>query len=47
MPSSETDPKPADKPAEKDAKATKKEEDKNLDHDGRERQPNQQTGKKT
>ncbi len=46
MPSSETDPKPTDKPTEKDAKATK-EEDKNLDHDGRERQPNQQTNNKT
>ena len=47
MPSSETDPKPAGKPAEKDLKTTKNEEDKNLGHDGRERQPNQQTDKKT
>ncbi|MDQ2842357.1 MAG: hypothetical protein M3Y72_15200 [Acidobacteriota bacterium] len=45
MPSSETDPKPKDKPAEKDVQGTK-EEDKNVDRDGRERQPNQHTDKK-
>lgn len=45
MPSSETDPKPAQKPTEKDVKNTK-EEDKNVDRDGRERQPNQHTDKK-
>jgi len=41
------DPKsnPQPKPTEEDVRNTK-EEDKNLDHDGRERQPNTQTDKK-
>ncbi len=40
MPSSETDPKPAQKPAEKPAGDTK-EEGENVDRDGREHQPDQ------
>ncbi len=41
MPTSETDPKPT----EKDVENTK-EEDKNVDRDGGERQPNQHTDQK-
>ncbi len=40
MPTSETDPKPTDKPTEKDVQNTP-EQDKNVDRDGGERQPNQ------
>ena len=39
------DPKPNPKPTEDDVVHTK-EEDKNLDRDGRERQPNEQTDEK-
>lgn len=39
------DPKPAPKPTEEDVRNTK-EEDKNLDRDGRERQPNEHTDRK-
>ena len=51
MPSSETNPKPVskpmvDKPTEKDVKQTR-EEDKNVDRDGRERQPSEHTDQKT
>ena len=46
MPTSETDPKPAQKPAEKDTEHTK-EEEKNVDRDGGERQPNQHTNDKS
>ncbi len=49
MPSPEINPKPArdtaDKPTERDVRNTK-EEDKNVDRDGGERQPNQHTDKK-
>ncbi len=45
MPPSETNPKPTDKPTEKDVQDTK-EEDKHVDRDGGERQPNQHTDKK-
>jgi hypothetical protein len=45
MPSSETEPKPRQKPTERDVKNTK-EEEKNVDRDGHERQPNQHTTQK-
>jgi hypothetical protein len=47
MPSSETDPKPSktDKPTERDVQNTK-EEDKNVDRDGGERQPVHYTDEK-
>ena len=49
MPSPETDPKPprdtSDKPTEKDVRNTRQ-EDKNVDSDGGERQPNQHTHQK-
>lgn len=46
MPTSETDPKPTDKPTEKDVQHTS-EEQKNLDQDGGERQPSQHTNDKS
>ena len=45
MPSAETDPKPEQKPTEKDVKNTK-EEDKHVDRDGGQRQPNEHTDQK-
>lgn len=45
MPSPETNPKPSDKPTENDVRNTD-EDEKNLDRDGRERQPNQHTDHK-
>ena len=45
MPSSETDPKPNQAPAKKNDEQPK-EEEKNVDRDGRERQPNQHTDRK-
>ena len=45
MPSRETEPKPSDKPADNDVRNTK-EEEKNVDRDGGERQPNQHTDRK-
>jgi hypothetical protein len=39
------DSKPVPKPTDEEVRNTK-EEDKNLDRDGRERQPNEQTDKK-
>ena len=46
MPTSETDPKPAQKPTEKEVEHTK-EEEKHVDRDGGERQPNQHTNDKS
>ncbi len=45
MPSSETDPRPAKNPVEKKVERGK-EDDKDVDRDGRERQPNQHTDRK-
>ena len=47
MPSSETDPKPREKPDEKKDVQHSKELDKNVDRDGRERHPTEQTGRKS
>ena len=45
MPSSETDPKPEQKPVEKDVQSTK-EDNKHVDRDGGQRQPNEHSDKK-
>ena len=45
MPSNETDPKPKQTPVEKNNEHPK-EEEKNVDRDGHERQPNQHTDRK-